>query len=205
MPSAVRLREDYSAEELRGLARRSKDVNQSRRLLIVGRRSRRNGPRGGREGLDRQTLRDWVHRFNALGPDFLFDNWTEGPMPRLSAEQVAEFAQIVEAGPDRETDASCVGGGSILSASSPSGSASTSTSAMSDRFRRRSAFSTSAQDRAIPRDRRGVQKNFPRAPKAHLDGLPETTSVEIWFQMLCGSGLENGQTSVSPHDRWYKS
>jgi hypothetical protein len=32
VPSAVRLREDYSAEELRGLARRSKDVNQSRRL-----------------------------------------------------------------------------------------------------------------------------------------------------------------------------
>ena len=35
MPSAVRLREDYSAEELRGLARRSKDVNQSRRLLSL--------------------------------------------------------------------------------------------------------------------------------------------------------------------------
>jgi hypothetical protein len=35
MPSAVRLREDYSAEELRGLARRSKNVNQSRRLLSL--------------------------------------------------------------------------------------------------------------------------------------------------------------------------
>jgi hypothetical protein len=35
MPSAVRLREDYSAEDLRGLARRSKDVNQSRRLLSL--------------------------------------------------------------------------------------------------------------------------------------------------------------------------
>ena len=33
MSSAVRLREDYSAEELRALARRSKTVNQSRRLL----------------------------------------------------------------------------------------------------------------------------------------------------------------------------
>src|SRR5271169_1158657 len=37
MPAAVRLREDYSAEELRALARRSKDVNQSRRLLSLGR------------------------------------------------------------------------------------------------------------------------------------------------------------------------
>ena len=35
MPSAVRLREDYSAEELRALARRSKTINQSRRLLSL--------------------------------------------------------------------------------------------------------------------------------------------------------------------------
>ena len=27
-------------------------------------------------------------------------------------------------------------------------------------------------------------KRFPRALKAHLDGLPETTPVEIWFEML---------------------
>src|SRR5277367_519192 len=80
MPAAVRLREDYSAEELRGLARRSKDVNQSRRLLSLA------GVRDGLDrgaaakigGMDRQTLRDWVHRFNALGPDGLLDNWTEG-------------------------------------------------------------------------------------------------------------------------------
>jgi hypothetical protein len=35
MPSAVRLREDYSARELRALARGSKDANQSRRLLSL--------------------------------------------------------------------------------------------------------------------------------------------------------------------------
>jgi len=55
-------------------------------------------------GMDRQTLRDWVHRFNAFGPEGLFDNWTAGPKPRLSEEQRAQFAQIVEAGPDREKD-----------------------------------------------------------------------------------------------------
>ena len=36
MPSAVKLRQDYSAEALRALARRSKDVNQSRRLYENG-------------------------------------------------------------------------------------------------------------------------------------------------------------------------
>ena len=106
MPSAVRLREDYSAEELRGLARRSKDANQSRRLLSLA------GVRDGMDraaaakigGMDRQTLRDWAHRFNALGPDGLLDDWTAGPKPRLSSEPMAEVAGIVEAGPDREKD-----------------------------------------------------------------------------------------------------
>ena len=106
MPSAVRLREDYSAGKLRRLARRSKDVNQSRRLLslaaVLDGMDRGSAARIG--GMDRQTLRDWVHRFNALGPEGLIDNWTEGPKPRLSAEQLAEFTQIVEAGPDREKD-----------------------------------------------------------------------------------------------------
>ena len=55
-------------------------------------------------GMDRQTLRDWVHRFNASGPQGLIDNWTEGPKPRLSEQQLTQFAQIVEAGPDREED-----------------------------------------------------------------------------------------------------
>ena len=106
MPSAIRLREDYSAEELRALARRSKDVSQSRRLLSLAAvrdgMDRAAAARIG--GMDRQTLRDWVHRFNASGLDGLFDNWTRGPKPRLSEEQMAQFAQIVEAGPDREKD-----------------------------------------------------------------------------------------------------
>jgi transposase len=55
-------------------------------------------------GMDRQTLRDWVHRFNVWGADGLFDNWTDGPKPRLSEEQLAQLAQVVEAGPDREKD-----------------------------------------------------------------------------------------------------
>ena len=106
MASAVKLREDYSAEALRALARRSKDVNQSRRLLSLAavRDGMDRGSAAKIGGMGRQTLRDWVHRFNALGADGLVDNWTQGPKPRLSAEQLAEVAQIVEAGPDREKD-----------------------------------------------------------------------------------------------------
>ena len=51
--------------------------------------------------MDRQTLRDWVHRFNAHGPDGLRDQWANGAVPRLSPEQRAAFAELVETGPDR--------------------------------------------------------------------------------------------------------
>src|ERR1700681_4414098 len=98
MPSAVTLRTDFSATKLRGLAKTSKDANQSRRLLslaaVLDGMNRADAARIG--GMDRQTLRDWVHRFNKAGPDGLIDNWTEGPKPRLSEEQLAQFAQIVE-------------------------------------------------------------------------------------------------------------
>jgi transposase len=55
-------------------------------------------------GMDRQTLCDWVHRFNEAGPDGLLDNWAIGPAPRLSAAQKAELTRIVEMGPDREVE-----------------------------------------------------------------------------------------------------
>lgn len=63
MAQPVKLREDYSAADLRRLAKRSRDMRQARRLLA---------PAGAHDGLirsraaeiggmDRQTLRDWVH------------------------------------------------------------------------------------------------------------------------------------------------
>jgi transposase len=106
MPSAVKLRTDYSAKELRKLAKRVKDNNQARRLLslaaVLDGMNREDAARIG--GMDRQTLRDWVHRFNEAGPDGVVDRWSDGPIPRLSTDQKAELAALVEAGPDREVD-----------------------------------------------------------------------------------------------------
>ena len=77
MPSAVPLRTDFSARELRRLAKQSRDNNQSRRLLslaaVLDGMSRDDAARIG--GMDRLTLRDWVHRFNVGGPDALLDAW----------------------------------------------------------------------------------------------------------------------------------
>src|SRR5918998_259929 len=103
MPAAVPMRSDFSAEELRRLAATTKNAHQSRRLLslaaILDGMSRTEAARIG--GMDRQTLRDWVHRFNERGPDGLRDSWSKGHPPRLSAEQQAELARLVETGPDR--------------------------------------------------------------------------------------------------------
>jgi transposase len=100
------LRSDYTAVDLRRLAKGSKDANQSRRLLalaaVIDGMSRSDAARIG--GMDRHTLRDWVHRFNTAGPDGLLDAWSPGPAPRLSEAQRAELAAIVEAGPDPAID-----------------------------------------------------------------------------------------------------
>lgn len=106
MPAPARLRADISATELRRLAKKGKDASQARRLLSLASaldgKSRADAALIG--GMERQTLRDWVHRFNAAGPDGLKDNWASGPTPCLSPDQKAELAAIVETGPNRETD-----------------------------------------------------------------------------------------------------
>ena len=71
MPSALSRRTDYSPADLRRLAKKTKDNNQSRRLLslaaVLDGMNRTDAARIG--GMDRQTLRDWGHRFNDQGPD----------------------------------------------------------------------------------------------------------------------------------------
>jgi transposase len=106
MPATVTIRTDFSASELRRFAACSKDANQSRRLLslaaVLDGMGRADAARIG--GMDRQTLRDWVHRFNAQGPDGLKDIRSKGQPQRLSPEQLAAFVEIVETGPDRQKD-----------------------------------------------------------------------------------------------------
>src|SRR3954462_5374999 len=103
MPAPVSVQTDFSAAELRQFATRTKNASQSRRLLslaaVLDGMSRSEAARIG--GMDRQTLRDWVHRFNERGPEGLKDSWAKGNPPRLSPEQQAELALMVEIGPDR--------------------------------------------------------------------------------------------------------
>ena len=105
MPT-IQLREDFDAAALRRLATRSRDNRQIRRLLALAAvydgMSRADAAQIG--GMDRQTLRDWVHRFNAEGPDGLTDRPRPGRDCWLSEAQMAELAEIVETGPDPAVD-----------------------------------------------------------------------------------------------------
>ena len=84
-------RGDLSADELRLTARRAWDSHQARRLLALAQvldgHSRSDAARAG--GMDRQTLRDWVHRYNAEGVEGLCDRPRSGRPPQLSEPQLA--------------------------------------------------------------------------------------------------------------------
>ena len=97
-------RTELSASDLRREARRVKDSDQTRRLLalalVLEGHSRSAAAR--QTGMDRQTLRDWVIRYNAEGAAGLCDRRRPGRPPQLSEAQLTELARLVEAGPDIE-------------------------------------------------------------------------------------------------------
>ena len=103
MAAAVRLREDYSADDLRGLACKARDGAQARRLMalaaVAAGKSRAEAATIGL--MDRQTLRDWVVRFNAEGPEGLIDRRSPGRPPKLTSAQKRELRQMVEDGPEK--------------------------------------------------------------------------------------------------------
>src|SRR3954468_20662864 len=99
-------RKEPGAVELRREAGRCRDARAARRLLalalVLEGSSREEAARAA--GMDRQTLRDWVHRYNEEGLAGLRDRRRSGRKPRLTPEQEAELATAVEHGPDPDRD-----------------------------------------------------------------------------------------------------
>jgi transposase len=96
-----------SAAELRSLAAQTQDAKAARRMLAIGLVLEGWSREAAAEAcaMDRQTLRDWVHRYNELGPEGLFAlPRRNGPLPRLTAEQQAKVVEWVEQGPNLERD-----------------------------------------------------------------------------------------------------
>src|SRR5258708_29041783 len=101
MAAGVGLRGDYGAVRVYGLAKRSDDADQTRRLLalaaIYNGGSRSEAARIGGVGL--QTVRDWVLAFNAAGPAGLINGKAPGNASLLNDAQRQALAGIVESGP----------------------------------------------------------------------------------------------------------
>ena len=104
MSAAVELtRLDHTAASFRQAAAASADSDAARRMLALA-IVREGGSRADAArlcGMDRQTLRDWVHRYNELGLDGLSDRaGRRGRKPLLSTEAAQLVAEMVRKGPD---------------------------------------------------------------------------------------------------------
>jgi transposase len=101
MSVPIPLRVDFDAARVRGLAKKTKDGPQARRLLalaaIYDGATRSEAAKIGGVGL--QIIRDWVMRFNARGPDGLLDGKSPGQPSKLNDVQRQAIARIIESGP----------------------------------------------------------------------------------------------------------
>lgn len=106
MGAALPVRGGISAEELRRLARFEAGGRVACRLLalanVLDGMSRERAAH--QAGMDRQTLRGWVIRFNAAGTDGLPDRPRSGRPPFPGEGQMAALKAIVLRGPDPERD-----------------------------------------------------------------------------------------------------
>ena len=106
MGAPVPIRDHIPADERRRLARREADGRVACRLLglanVLDGMNRTAAAR--RAGMDRQTLRDWVIRFNAEGIEGLRDRPKSGRRPWLDDGQLAAIKALVLRGPDPERD-----------------------------------------------------------------------------------------------------
>src|ERR1700676_3927054 len=95
-------RTEHSASELRAAAAKSRDGGHVRRLLalalVLEGASRTEAAE--RSGMERQTPRDGVHRYNAEGIEGLKSGHGPGQPAALTADQMAELKALVLQGPD---------------------------------------------------------------------------------------------------------
>src|SRR4249920_1784698 len=101
MSAPIPLRRDFDAVQLRGLARKTKDGPQARRLLalaaIYDGATRTEAAKIGGVGL--QIIRDWVLHFNKRGPDGLVNGKSPGQPSKLNDVQRQAIPRMIEIGP----------------------------------------------------------------------------------------------------------
>jgi transposase len=216
MRPGIALRPDYDAAQLRALAKASRNAGQSRRLLALAEiydgGSRTKAARIGGVGL--QTVRDWVVRFNARGPDGLIDGKAPGNTCKLIKSQRQALATIVESGPTpaihgvvrwRLKDLTLWVWEEFR--------ISISETTLSRELRGLGYRKLSARPRHYaqnPEALEAFKKNLPATLEAIRAGLPNGTPIELWWQDEARVGQKNkiarrwarrGTRPRAPHDQ----
>jgi transposase len=98
-------RSEHTSAELRSLSTKCADGAKVRRILAVALvlDGRARTEAATLNGMDRQTLRDWVHRYNADGIEGLKSRRAPGREPALTEQQKTELYELVVKGPDPAT------------------------------------------------------------------------------------------------------
>ena len=106
-------RKDLTSAQVRLAAGITKDARAARRMLAIALVLEGSDRKSAAEtcGMDRQTLRDWVHRYNAEGLAGLTNRPSPGRRPRLTPEQKAERARGWKPVPIPSATGWCAGGG----------------------------------------------------------------------------------------------
>lgn len=96
---------ELSSSELRAASAKAPDARSARRILALALVLEGAGRETAATcGMSRQTLCDWVHRYNDEGLAGLTNRLSAGPPRRLSEAKLAELAALVEKGPDPAVD-----------------------------------------------------------------------------------------------------
>lgn len=195
-------RTDHAAGELRRLACRASDPAQARRMLAIALvmegSDRTSAARSC--GMDRQTLRDWVHRYNAEGIAGLVDRPRPGRPPQLSPAQVEDLVAVRRG---RAGHRGGRGGALALRRSQGRGRGPLRGGAVGAPGRAdpeptglhpaEAAAATPEGGRSRPG---GVQKNFTASIAEALPEAAEGKPLEIWFQDEARVGQQGTTTRV---------
>ena len=188
MGVAIALRVDFDGATLRRLARKTKNANQSRRLLALAEiydgGFRSDAARIGGVGL--QIVRDWVVRFNARGSEALIDGKARGQQPKLNDAQRQALVAIVESGPIPAIHGvvrwRLIDLAQWLYAEFAV-SLDETTVGQAEEARLCQAHGAAAPSRARHRRAGGVRKaGFATELEKVRARLPQGTAIEIWFQ-----------------------
>ena len=200
MAAPISLRPDFTADQLRQEARRSRDAGQARRLLalatIYDGGSRSDAARVGDVTL--QIVRDWVVRFNAEGPAGLIERKAAGRAPKLNDAQRKALAAMVREGarPGRARRGALAAGrpGAMAVGGVPRLAQRGHGWARTAQARLSQAVGAPASPRPGARQLGDIQKNFPAALAEIGHCVGAGKRIEVWFQDEARVGQKNGIT-----------